>query len=153
MQRKLKLGLALAAGLLYLHNPVYAQDLERMGFTRDVTYQGPNGTVTVQTVQSPLKYGFERLTTVTNPAGDSASREVQEYYDSASASWVKTVTLIGFDGDVSTTTSSTSFAEGYSNITTKTGPNGASLTREVAITVDEETHWIEKTVNWSGSAS
>jgi len=146
MNKLLKSALTLAFGMTVLNNAAYAADVERSGFTRDVTYQTSAGTVEVKTVQTPIEFGFERITMITNPSGAIATHEVNEAYDVAISSWIKTVETTGFNGEATSATSTTSVSNGYSKTTTVTGPDNASLTREVTIAVDEETHWIEKTV-------
>lgn len=72
---------------------------ERGSYTEDVTRTNADGkTFKRHTVQTATDNSLQRKTTVTNPEGKTATREVDASFDKSSKTFTKTVKGTDFDG-------------------------------------------------------
>ena len=116
--------------------------------TREVEYTGPNGnTASVDTVRTRTDDGFTRSTTVTNPQGETATRDLTVSRDREAGTVTREANYTTFDGregsmsDVIQRTD-----DGYTRDTTRSLPNGTTLTREVDVSCDKEARSCVKQV-------
>lgn len=128
-----------------LHNKAHHS---REGFTRDVTQTGPNGTKTKHTVQTPTENGFNRVSTVTNGKGETATRETNGVYDPATKTWSKTSNRTNFDGSTASKSSTTTRTDdGYTRESSMTNRKGTTINRTVDASYDKATHSMSKDIS------
>ena len=117
-----------------------------MAFTADVMAGGRIGK------QNRTGAGVHRSGTVTDPQGNTVTRQTQGAWDQNSKTWNKSVTTTGPEGQSSQRNSTaTRTADGYTRNTTVTGPQGNTATRETQGSWDPETKTWSKSTTITGS--
>ncbi|MFT3906473.1 MAG: hypothetical protein QM718_09235 [Steroidobacteraceae bacterium] len=104
-------------------------------------------TVTVQRTAS----GHTRDTTVTNAAGQTATRDATVTKDAATGTRTRDVQYTGYHGKSASVESvKQRTANGYTNTTTATGPNGGTATRNADVSCDKASQSCTKNVSITG---
>ena len=108
--------------------------------TRNVDYTGPNGgTTSVDSVRTRTDDGFTRATTVTNPQGETATRDLTVSRDKEAGSVTREANYTTFDGREGSMTDVIQRTEdGFTRDTTRTLPNGTTHTRAVDVSCDKD---------------
>lgn len=98
--------------------------------------------------------GFQRTTTITNGAGQTATRNVEVVRDRAAGTMTRSVDYTTFDGrSASIDTTRTRTDDGFRSVTTGTRPNGESYSRTIERVCDRDARQCRATVERDGGAA
>jgi hypothetical protein len=129
-----------ADGRTATRDEVVTNDRDAGTRTRNVDYTGPNGgTTSVDSVRTKTEDGFTRATTITNPQGETAARDLTVSRDPEAGTVTREANYTTFDGregamsDVIQRTN-----DGFARDTARTLPNGTTHTRAVDVSCDKD---------------
>jgi hypothetical protein len=116
--------------------------------TRDVVATGPNGkTATREDVTTRTDSGHTRASTVTLPNGKTATRDATVTRDEDAGARTKEVIATGPNGNTRALSDQIQRTDGgFTRSTEVTHANGSSVTRDVTLDRDPETHTVSKDV-------
>lgn len=129
-----------ADGKTATRDAVVTNDREASTRTREVDYTGPNGkTASVDSVRTRTDDGFTRSTTIVNPKGETATRDLTVSRDKHAGTVSRESNYTTFDrreGGKSDVIQRTE--DGFSRDTTRTLPNGETHTRSVDVSCEKD---------------
>ena len=129
-----------ANGRTATRDAVVTNDREAGTRTRNVDYTGPNGgTTSVDSVRTRTEDGFASSTTITNPQGETATRDLTVSRDKEAGTVTRAANYTTFDGrEGSMTDVIQRTDDGYTRDTARTLPNGTTHTRDVIVSCDKD---------------
>jgi uncharacterized protein YdeI (BOF family) len=129
-----------ADGKSATRDAVVTRDREAGTRTREVDYTGPNGkTGSVDSVRTKTDDGFTRSTTITNPQGETATRDLTVSRDKEAGTVSRESNYTTFDGREGSKSDVIQRTEdGFSRDTTRTLPNGETHTRSVDVSCEQD---------------
>jgi len=129
-----------ANGRTATRDAVVSNDREAGTRTRNVDYTGPNGgTTSVDSVRTRTDDGFTRATTITNPQGETATRDLTVSRDKEAGTVTREANYTTFDGREGSMSDVIQRTEdGFTRDTARTLPNGATHTRAVDVSCDKD---------------
>jgi hypothetical protein len=129
-----------ADGKSATRDAVVTRDREAGTRTREADYTGPNGqSASVDSVRTKTEDGFSRSTTITNPQGETATRDLTVSRDKDAGMISRESEYTTFDGREGSKSDVIQRTEdGFSRDTTRTLPNGESHTRSVDVSCEKD---------------
>ena len=129
-----------ADGRTATREAVVTNDREAGTRTREVDYAGPDGkTASGDSVRTRTEDGFTRSTTITNPQGETATRNLTLARDKEAGTVTRESNYSTFDGREGSKSDVIQRTEdGFSRETARTLPNGETHTRSVDVSCEKD---------------
>jgi hypothetical protein len=129
-----------ADGKSATRDAVVTRDREAGTRTREIDYPGPNGrTASVDSSGTKTDDGFNRSTTITNPQGETATRDLTVSRDKEAGTISRESNYTTFDGREGSKSDVIQRTEvGFSRDTTRTLANGETHTRSVDVACEKD---------------